>query len=281
MTGATKEDIQFHYDIGDDFYNLWLDQNRVYSSARPDSPADSLEDAQTKKLDHHIDNLGLTGKGRVLDVGCGWGSLLKRGLDRGLFENPHGLTLSETQKSACEAALGSKATIALQSWEDHEAQPYDGIISIGAFEHFVRTDDSRETKIARYRQFFSFCSAHLVPGGALSLQTIGYGVMPGGRANRFIAEKIFPGSDLPYLSEIAEAAHGILTIEQLENRPSDYAWTCRLWAQRLAARRAESEEIVGAEKTDEFLKFLAMSAAGFERGALMLYRLRLRTVSHG
>jgi cyclopropane-fatty-acyl-phospholipid synthase len=276
MTGATKEDIQYHYDIGNEFYNLWLDRHRVYSSARPDSFDESLEDAQIKKLDYHIDALGLSGKGRVLDVGCGWGALLKRGIDRGLFHAPYGLTLSEAQKRACELMVGKHAIVAQQSWEDHRADPYNGIVSIGAFEHFVRTDDSREAKIARYRKFFSFCLAHLVPGGALSLQTIGYGVIPGGRINKFIAEKIFPGSDLPYLSEIAEAAHGILTIEHVENRPSDYAWTCRLWAERLVERREEAEDLVGEEKTQEFLKFLGTSAAGFERGALMLYRLRLR-----
>ena len=276
MGGATTNDIQHHYDIGNDFYSLWLDERRVYSAARPDHDDESLEDAQRKKLDFHIDALGLGGKGRVLDVGCGWGSLLQRGLERGVFEVPHGLTLSEQQKQACHRLLGDDATVALQSWEEHDAAPYDGIISIGAFEHFVRTDDDRETKTARYRQFFSFCADHLVAGGCLSLQTIGYGVMPGGRLNRFIADKIFPGSDLPFLAEIADAAHGVLAVEAVENRPLDYAWTCSTWADRLIARREEAIALAGEEKTAEFVKFLKMSAAGFERGALMLYRLRLR-----
>lgn len=276
MGGATKDDIQHHYDVGDDFYRLWLDERSVYSAARPNTDDDRLEDAQLAKLDYHIDNLGLSGKGRVLDVGCGWGALLSRGIERGLFDRPHGLTLSANQARACEELLGTSASVSLESWEQHRAAPYDGIVSIGAFEHFVRTDDSRETKIARYRAFFSFCAESLVDGGCLSLQTIGYGVMPGGRLNRFIAEKIFPGSDLPYLSEIADAAHGLMTIEVVENRPHDYAWTCSAWADRLLEREPEAVELVGKEKTVEFVKFLRMSAAGFDRGALMLYRLRLR-----
>ncbi len=276
MGGATTHDIQHHYDVGNQFYQLWLDDRNVYSSARPESEDEPLEQAQLNKLDYHIDALGLSKPGRVLDVGCGWGSLLARGLERGIFEQPDGLTLSAQQKQACDELLGGRATVALRSWEQHRATPYDGIVSIGAFEHFVRTDDSRETKIARYREFFSFCADHLVDGGCLSLQTIGYGVMPGGRLNRFIAEKIFPGSDLPHLSEIAEAAHGIMTIEVVENRPHDYSWTCSSWADRLVERQAEASELVGPDKTSEFVKFLRMSAAGFDRGALMLYRLRLR-----
>lgn len=276
MGGATREDIEHHYDVGNDFYQLWLDRRNVYSSARPESEHEGLEDAQLKKLDYHIDALGLSGKGRVLDIGCGWGALLERGLERGLFEDPHGLTLSASQAQACHELLGDRATVAIESWERHRAAPYDGIVSIGAFEHFVRTDDSRETKIERYRAFFSFCAEHLVDGGCLSLQTIGYGVMPGGRLNRFIAEKIFPGSDLPYLSEIADAAHGLMSIEVVENRPHDYSWTCSSWAQRLVERHDEATALVGADKTAEFVKFLKMSAAGFDRGALTLYRIRMR-----
>ena len=277
MGGATTRDIQHHYDVGNSFYALWLDKHFVYSSARPERDTDPLEDAQLNKLDFHIDALGLSnGNARVLDVGCGWGALLKRGLDRGYFQNPHGLTLSQQQKSACEAILGTDASVSLESWEEHHASPYDGIISIGAFEHFVRTDDDRRTKTARYRRFFDFCAEHLVPGGCLSLQTIGYGVMPGGKLNRFIADKIFPGSDLPYLSEIADAAHGVMNIESVENRPSDYAWTCSAWAKRLIERREEAIALVGEDKTAEFVKFLKMSAAGFERNALTLYRIRLR-----
>lgn len=276
MGGATKDDIQHHYDVGNEFYRLWLDERRVYSSARPSAEHQRLEDAQLDKLDYHIDALGLSGRGRVLDVGCGWGALLQRGLERGVFETPYGLTLSASQEQACQQLLGTDATVALESWEQHRAAPYDGIVSIGSFEHFVRTDDDRRTKVDRYRAFFSFCAEHLVDGGCLSLQTIAYGVMPGARLNRFIADRIFPGSDLPYLSEIADAAHGLMTIEVVENRPHDYSWTCSSWADRLIERQAEAIELVGADKTAEFVKFLKMSAAGFDRGALMLYRIRLR-----
>ncbi len=114
MGGATANDIQHHYDVGNSFYALWLDKHFVYSSARPERDTDPLEDAQLNKLDYHIDALGLNNSNaRVLDVGCGWGALLKRGLDRGYFQNPHGLTLSQQQKNACEANLGTDASVSL------------------------------------------------------------------------------------------------------------------------------------------------------------------------
>ncbi|MEM6733046.1 MAG: class I SAM-dependent methyltransferase, partial [Myxococcota bacterium] len=141
---------------------------------------------------------------------------------------------------------------------------------------FVRFDMDSESKIARYREFFTFCEKHLVPGGRLSLQTIGYGTMPGGRANQFIVDRIFPGSDLPFLSEIAAASHGVLTIEDLENRPEQYAWTCSRWAQRLKARLPEAEKIVGSERSRDWYKFLKLSVAGFQTGALTLYRIVFR-----
>jgi cyclopropane-fatty-acyl-phospholipid synthase len=281
-TGASPAAIAFHYDIGSAFYALWLGRELTYSCALfadDDDDDDDLESAQRRKIDHHAHEASAVGATHVLDVGCGWGSTMRRLVSEHGVARVTGLTLSLDQ-ARCIAALDEPRIEArLESWREHEPSgPYDAIVSIGAFEHFVGRDLSRVQKVAAYREFFDRCHGWLRPGCALSLQTIAYGTLDPAQISAFITSEIFPESDLPALGEIVDAAHGRFEIVRLRNDRMDYARTCREWAQRLATQHAAASAMVGADRVRHYERFLKMSAAGFESGGLVLLRITLRRI---
>lgn len=274
-----QEAIQFHYDVGNAFYRLWLDSRMVYSCALWDAgiAPDDLESAQQRKLDHHIDEARADAARRVLDVGSGWGALLLRCLERNpQIEYAVGLTLSLEQKNFVDALAARRPALEcrLENWLDHRPdKSYDAIISIGAFEHFASPQDDRAARLGKYRRFFQFCADNLKPKSKLSLQTIAYLNLPRENASTFMQNEIFPDSDLPYLTEIVEAAHGVMEIQRVRNDRTDYARTCSLWAQRLKARRSEAIAVGGEALVRKFERYLQLSAFGFYQAKLCLLRI--------
>lgn len=272
---ATQRDIEFHYDVGDDFYRLWLDPDLNYSAALWDG-VDDLESAQQQKNAFHLEAVNTRIAKRILDVGCGWGALLRSARALSPDAQLVGLTLSATQREHC-AQLLPDSQILLESWENHSAStPYDAIISVGAIEHFANSRMTRGERIRRYASFFRFCRDSMSPASRMSLQTIAYGDLPQGRLDSFIYESIFPNSDLPFLEELVAAAHGTLEIVSLRNDRLDYARTCSIWAERLI--RCIEEAVAVTENPDlvrDYVRYLKMSAKGFNTGALALYRLIL------
>src|SRR5215467_9243522 len=152
--GASVHAIQAHYDVSNDFYRLWLDPTMTYSCALW-SAGDTLESAQLRKLDFHIRQARAVGARRVLDIGCGWGSMLFRLVNSHDVSFAVGLTLSEAQRSQVGKRGDPRTEVRLESWEEHESdEPYDAILSIGALEHFVRPSLSSEERVKVYRSFF-------------------------------------------------------------------------------------------------------------------------------
>ncbi len=172
--GASPEAIQSHYDVGNDFYSLWLDETRTYSCALWNGEED-LRTAQLQKLDWHLNGAHARGVARLLDIGCGWGSLLRRAVTDFGVGTAVGLSLSEAQSAWIREANLPHTTVHVQSWADYSPDaPFDAIVSIGAFEHFARIEQSHAEKLEGYRAFFSACHRMLVPGGRMSLQSITY-----------------------------------------------------------------------------------------------------------
>ena len=130
--GATQKAIEHHYDIGREFYRLWLDARMVYSCALWDGELDDdLEAAQLAKLDWHATGAQADGAARVLDVGCGWGAMMRYLTDERGVGHVTGLTLSSDQAAA--APSSENAETRLEDWRDHRpTAPYDAIVSIGA-----------------------------------------------------------------------------------------------------------------------------------------------------
>lgn len=276
--GASRAAIAFHYDLGRAFYALWLGRELTYSAALF-ADGDDLERAQERKIDHHARESGAVGARHVLDVGCGWGSTMRRLVERHGVARVTGLTLSPDQARTIAAHDDPRLEVRLESWREHEPDaPYDAIVSIGAFEHFVGRGLTTAAKIDAYRDFFARSRRWLRAGGALSLQTIAYGTLAPEQVSAFITSDVFPESDLPALGEIVAAAHGLFEITRVRNDRMDYARTCREWAHRLATQHDAAARIVGMERTRRYERFLRMSAAGFETGALLLLRLTLHRI---
>ena len=262
----------------DEFYRLWLGPQMVYSSALWYEDEDIVT-AQCNKIDWHLQHSGVQSGGRLLDIGCGWGALLKRAVTSIGVKEATGLTLSQTQyDSICIQKLAN-VEVRLESWVAHmPEQVYDGITSIGAFEHFVRLDQTGEKRLKIYRTFFEFCHRALRPQGGLSLQTIMYENFDRSRANALIADTIFPESDLPYLDEIVQSCRGLFEIEIIRNDRMHYARTLLHWLDNLRAKRTEAIALVGAETVASYEKFLGLSSIGFHTGMLNLGRIAMRRI---
>lgn len=280
--GASAEAIQAHYDVGNAFYALWLDRTMTYSAALWDGPDDprDLAEAQANKIAWHLASARAAQARRLLDIGCGWGATLSAASALPNIEHAQGLTLSEEQADHIRALGLRKVDVRIESWADHNpAEPYDSIISIGAFEHFTKPTDDAAAKIAIYRAFFERCHAWLSRDGYLSLQTIAYGTMKRTDPNVAMMSEIFPDSDLPRLEEIVVAADGLFEIVMLRNDRLDYARTCEMWAKRLRRVRAKATELVGAAQVARYERYLRLSAFGFRAGNINLLRFTLRRIA--
>lgn len=277
--GASKAAISFHYDLGNEFFRLFLDRECCYSCAMYDNESDSLEAAQQRKLEYHIQQARADGAARVLDIGCGWGALQKKLVREHGVQLAVGLTLSENQAEWIRSMGLPGVEVHLESWSDHvPTAAYDSIISIGAFEHFARPS-SRAMRLRGYRDFFERCYDWLNPGGWMSLQTIGLGTVDRGVEGQFVAEKIFPESDLPRLGEIAEACEGIFEIVLVRNDRADYQRTNHEFRDRLRKNWDVAVTLVGEETVRTFDKYFRLSAAGFGRGTTNLYRITFRRLA--
>jgi cyclopropane-fatty-acyl-phospholipid synthase len=273
---AAAAAIRYHYDVGNDFYRLWLDRSLTYSCAMPDGPDDTLEAAQDRKLRFHLDAIRADQAGSVLDIGCGWGSLLQRLSQAYRIGRSVGLTLSLEQAAHIRSLGYPGVEVFTENWMSYQPDTrFDGIVSIGAFEHFAAPGDSPAAKAAVYREFFTRCRDWLAEDGVLSLQTTAYANMSREDASLFIQREIFPDADLPTLAEITAAAEGIFEVKSLRNDRLDYAWTCEQWARRLRARRTAAARAVGEETVARYERYLKLSTLGFLMGKICLLRLIL------
>lgn len=228
---GSRRNIAEHYDLGNDFYSQWLDPGLTYSSAMPLHEADDLEAAQTRKIDAILDRLDLTDGARLLEIGCGWGSLAERALARHAIDYV-GLTLSHEQRDHVVERLSaqSNAQVRLQDYRDVPDQ-FDAIASVEMVEAVGR----------RYwPDYLAAIARSLKPGGraAIQLISIDHALFPAyARSADFIQRYIFPGGcliDLPEFRAIAEKK-GLVWAEDIRAFGHDYAWTLRQWRKRFDA----------------------------------------------
>lgn len=277
--GGSKEGILHHYDIGNDYWGLMLGPAFAYSAALFTGPDDSLEAAQERKFRWHMASAHVERAESVLEVGCGWGTLLRMISEQPQVNNVVGLTLSDAQTDYLNA-LGLKNTeVRTENWAVHEPkEKYDSIISIGAFEHFAKDGDTREQNQAVYRDFFERCHRWLNPNGGLSLQTIAFGNMRREDASAFMTTEIYPETDLPYLGEIIEAVDGLFEVVAIRNDRFHYARSYDEWLKNLRARRGEAVAMVGEEEVRRFEHFFKLGSVGFRMGKIWLLRFSLRPI---
>lgn len=277
--GASAEAIQHHYDKSNDFYRLWLDTDTSTYSAALWAEHDTLESAQLRKIDFHINQARASGAKKVLDIGCGWGGTLKHLVEKHNVEQAVGLTLSKAQVKWIESFNQPNVKVSLTNWFDYVAEePFDAIISIGAFEHFAKLQLSQSEKIDCYRTFFQRCHQWLKPGGWMSLQTIVYENSRKEDFSKFVADEIFPESDLPRLADIAVTTERIFEIVAFQNDRKHYERTLKVWLRRLKSKRQKAIDLVGAEMVAKYEKYLSLSMIGFHTGAMNLSRITMHRI---
>lgn len=276
--GASAKAVRHHYDLSNEFYRLWLDPDLTYSCALW-MPGDTLESAQNRKLDYLIDGAQAAGADRVLDVGCGWGSLLRRLTQTHGVRLAVGLTLSRQQANWVNDLSLPHCAIKVENWVDHMPDlSYDAIISIGAFEHFTRPGLPRDQRVAAHRHFFETCRSWLPPNRRLALQSIVRGSNP--RVDRqtvrdllFIRRMIFPESQLPRISEILEASEGLFELVSIRNDPDHYAHTTQQWLSCLREHRTDAVELVGETTTANYERYLGLTSMPFRTRLIGLTRI--------
>jgi cyclopropane-fatty-acyl-phospholipid synthase len=267
---GSRRNIQAHYDLGNDFYRLWLDPSMTYSSALREESSDSLEQAQLRKYERILDELQLNPGANLLEIGCGWGGFALRARRRGLHLKC--LTLSTEQLSYAQAmhrressqgteGLG-RAEFCLQDYRDEQGR-YDAIVSIEMFEAVGQ---------AYWDSYFHRLYKALKPGGKALIQsiTIDEQYFERYRASTdFIQQYIFPGGMLPSPQAVIALArkHGLELCNTLRFGP-DYAWTLARWHERFIAVEKEVRQLGYDERFIRMWRFyLAYCEAGFAEGA--------------
>ncbi len=271
---SNQANIQHHYDVSNAFYALWLDQRMVYSCAYFRNETDTLEQAQTQKLDHICRKLMLEPGQEFLDIGCGWGALILRAA-QAYGVNATGITLSRNQYDHVtarikEAGLEKRVRVELRDYLDLPAAPlYDRIASVGMFEH---------VGIGNYPRYFGKIRRLLKPGGLVLNHGITHnwlgGTSLGSGIGDFVEEYVFPGGQLAHVSRVIQglAADGLELIDA-EALREHYARTLWHWTDRLEANAEAARREVGEERFRIWRIYLAGSAHAFDRGWLSIYQL--------
>ena len=274
-TRVSRQNVKHHYDIGNDFYDLFLDADRQYSCAYFLDPDDeSLEQAQLDKKAHIAAKLALKPGMKVLDIGCGWGGMALY-LHKTYGVDVLGITLSEEQiKVANErAAAAGVADHVKFDFIDYRNQTgrFDRIVSVGMFEHVGPP---------QYRTFFRKCRDLLTEDGVMLIHTIGRAGAPG-VTDEFTARYIFPGGYIPALSEIAKGYEGLrYYMTDCEVLRLHYAHTLQAWYDRAMA----NEDKIVAMYDDKFFRmwtfYLAGSCVSFRHGGMVNYQLQFARNRH-
>ncbi|MCP3056766.1 SAM-dependent methyltransferase [Aurantimonas marianensis] len=273
-SGSSMAAIQFHYDISNDFYRLFLDERMLYSCAYFDGWHDDIDKAQRDKLEMICRKLRLKPGERLLDIGCGWGALLIHAAENYGITG-HGVTLSQAQydlarERVAAKGLGDRVTIELKPFQE-VAGSFDKIASIGMFEH---------VGWAHHDAYFAAVRKLLRPNGLYLHHAItrpakatDKAFLKGTKEYAAIIRYIFPGAELDHVGHSAQKleAHRF-EVHDVENWREHYGRTCRLWHDRLRANMEEASRIAGEPRARLWLLYLAGVSLGFTRGGLLIYQ---------
>ena len=264
-----KAAISHHYDVSNDFYRLLLGPSMVYSCAYFAEPGETLEAAQERKLELICTKLRLAPGERLLDIGCGWGSLLIHAArHHGVYGV--GVTLSVEQAKLARqrvevAGLSDRIEIRVSDYRELTDGPFDKISSVGMYEHVGRGE------LARYTQ-----TVHglLRPGGLFLNHGIARLFSEPPASDTFLYRYVFPDGELsPVTDVIAALQDAGLEVRDAESLREHYPLTLRAWLANLAAHRAEAEGDIGTGRERVWRMYMLGSALGFEDGDVTVYQV--------
>jgi cyclopropane-fatty-acyl-phospholipid synthase len=269
-----RRNIQYHYDVSNDFYGLWLDARRVYSCAYFKTPDMDLDAAQEAKLDHICRKLDLKPDEHFLDIGCGWGGLILHAAKR-CGVRAVGITLSEDQYAYVgqqieSRGLTGRVEVRKMDYRDvSEHNGYDKIASVGMFEHVGRH---------KLHAYFDKIAALLKPGGLVLNHGITNAVPEvsglGSGIAEFIEDYVFPGGELVHVSDVlrATSASGLECLDAENLRPH-YGQTLWHWVTRLEQHADEAQRLIGEQKYRIWRIYMAGSAYAFDHGWMELWQV--------
>jgi cyclopropane-fatty-acyl-phospholipid synthase len=266
------QDIEYHYDVSNEFYEAWLDQHMVYSCAYFRSRDENLESAQINKIDHILTKLHVQPGDRLLDIGCGWGALILRAASH-FGARATGITLSRNQfdlarRRIAEAGLEDRCEVRLMDYRDLEGS-FERITSVGMFEH---------VGLKNLPTYFRTIHRLLAPGGTVLNHGItstdpNSGETPFG-GGRFIDRYVFPNGELAHISLVQKEMEAAgLEVHDVENLRRHYALTLQHWSDRFEAASHRLREMVGERRYRIWRTYLAGCGYGFEHGWIALHQI--------
>ena len=265
--------IAYHYNVSNDFYRLWLDQRMVYSSAYFSDPKQGIDEAQEAKLDYLCRKLRLRPGQRLLDIGCGWGSLILHAA-RHYGVQALGITLSTAQAELAterirKAGLAERCRVEVMDYRELQQEAgFDKLVSVGMFEHVG------EERLGGY---FRQAIRLLKPGGVFLNQGIAAAlVAPFARGPSFIDRYVFPDGELvPVATTLRTAEECGFETRDVESLREHYALTLRQWVRRLEASYAEAQRLTSEITCRIWRLYMAGSAYRFRVGQLNIYQVLL------
>ena len=268
--GKAQKNVAHHYDLSDDLYDLFLDEDRQYSCAYFDKNTLTLEEAQVSKKRHIAAKLLLDKQGlKILDIGSGWGGM-------GLYlaqisgANVTGVTLSKEQhkvsvERAINAKLSSQAVFQLKDYRE-QTGTFDRIVSVGMLEH---------VGAAHYKEYFNKVKQLLTDDGVALIHSIGR-IDPPGTTNSWLRKYIFPGGYAPAMSEVISAIEKTgLWITDIEILRLHYAETLYKWRKRFQARRKEAQMLYDEEFCRMWEFYLVAAEIGFRQNGQMVFQIQV------
>lgn len=255
-----EEFVQDHYDIGNDFYKLWLDDTMTYSCAYFEKPDDTLKQAQLNKVHHILKKLNPQPGKTLVDIGCGWGTLMLTAAQE-YHLKVTGITLSEEQyeyvvQKIKYLKLTDCAEVKLVDYREIKDQKWDYVVSVGMFEHVGHED---------LPEYFRDVAQMLVDGGTALIH--GITRQGSGALNAWIDKWIFPGGYIPGLTEnIDNILNAGLQLSDMEMLRRHYQRTLEIWEQNFQAHRAEVTQMMDERFSRMWELYLQACAASFASG---------------
>jgi len=262
----SRHNVYHHYDLGNDFYKLWLDERMVYTCAYFEHPEATLEEAQVAKLDHVCRKLQLQPGQKVVEAGCGWGALAMHmaanyGVDVVAYNNSHEQVAYARERAAAQG-LDGKVTFVEDDYRTISDR-YDVFVSVGMLEH---------VGLANYRTLGELVDRCLAPHGIGLIHTIGrsHPAPP----DKWILRHIFPGGHVPSLGEMAAIFEPYkFSVLDVENLRPHYARTCEIWLENFDAVAEKVTQMYDQAFARMWRLYLAGSSAAFETGTMQLFQV--------